>query len=68
MGTKADLPHEGIEAMIGQKVNWLEREQTYRWGELDLSMPDHFINTGWAYQAINSLGAEAQATGQSVTV
>ena len=63
MGTKADVPHEGIEAMIGQKVHWLEREQTYRWDELDLSVPDHFIHTGWAYQAFNSLGAEAQATG-----
>jgi glycosyltransferase involved in cell wall biosynthesis len=61
LGTQADVPHAGIEAMVGQNVIWLERNQSYSWADLGLEVPSHFIHTGWAYPAFNALGAEVQA-------
>ena len=63
LGTKADVPHQGLEAMIGQEIHWLERNKSYGWKELDLEVPDRFIHTGWAYPAFNSLGAEVGTAG-----
>lgn len=54
------MPHDGIEEMIGQPVHWLARNKVYTWDGLGLSTPDHFIHTGWAYPAFNSLGAEVK--------
>lgn len=63
LGTKADVPHQGLEAIIGQNVIWLERNTNYSWSELGLEVPAHFIHTGWAYPAFNSLGREVQQDG-----
>jgi glycosyltransferase involved in cell wall biosynthesis len=63
LGTTADVPHEGIEAMIGQEVIWLERNTSYTWEGLGISVPDHFMHTGWAYPAFNSLGSLVQQEG-----
>ena len=63
LGTKADVPHTGIESIIGQEVVWLERKQQYRWADLGLKVPSHFIHTGWAYPAFNSLGKEVRTQG-----
>ena len=63
LGTPADVPHQDIEEKIGHNVHWLSRDAIYTWEQLGLSVPDHFIHTGWAYPAFNSLAAEAQAVG-----
>ena len=60
LGTRADVPHQDLESIIGQEVHWLERENKYSWQDLGLEVPDIFIHTGWAYPCFNSLGKEVQ--------
>jgi glycosyltransferase involved in cell wall biosynthesis len=61
LGTHADVPHKGLESMIGKEVHWLKREQRYSWQDLGLEIPDVYIHTGWAYPCFNSLGAEVKS-------
>lgn len=63
LGTQADVPHQGIEEKIGREVHWLSRNESYTWAQLGLPRPDHFIHTGWAYPAFNSLGAQVRRAG-----
>lgn len=61
LGTKADVPHENLEELIGSRIIWLDREEAYSWDELGLTVPKVFIHTGWAYACFNSLGKQVNS-------
>jgi glycosyltransferase involved in cell wall biosynthesis len=66
LGTKPDVPIEGMEQIIGDGLVWLEAGQRYTWDELGLAVPDLFIHTGWGYPHFISLANEVRSLGGKV--
>jgi glycosyltransferase involved in cell wall biosynthesis len=63
LGTRADVPHQGLEEQIGQKIHWVNRDECKSWADLGLQVPDVFLHTGWAYPVFNALGYEVNRSG-----
>ena len=63
LGTRADVPHERLEYILGRKITWLVRNERYSWSDIDIPCPDVFIHTGWAYPEFNRLGNMVKKSG-----
>jgi glycosyltransferase involved in cell wall biosynthesis len=61
VGTRPQVPIEGMEACLGQKIHWLESDRPKTWKELGLEVPQFFFQAGWSCPAINALGDEVRA-------
>jgi glycosyltransferase involved in cell wall biosynthesis len=66
VGSRAQVPIQGVEAALGRPVHWVEASRPTTWRELGLEVPRVFFQSGWAYPAFNSLGDEVRAAGGKV--
>lgn len=66
LGTKPDVPIDGMEEILGDGLKWLEAGRSYSWGQLKMPVPELFIHTGWGYSHFNSLADEVRANGGKV--
>ena len=66
VGSRAEVPIQGVEAALGRPVNWVEASHRTNWAKLGLPVPKIFFQSGWAYPAFNSLGDEVRAAGGKV--
>src|ERR1035437_3906227 len=63
IGTRPDVPFEGIEEHLGGRVIWIEENADVSWAGLGLPVPDLFIHTGWRNPAFNLLGLAVRKNG-----
>lgn len=61
VGSPPNVPVEGMERVLGQKVHWVNAMHSVRWSDLGVSAPDIFFQSGWAYPAFATLGREVKA-------
>ena len=66
LGTKPDVPIQGMEQILGDELVWLKPARRYTWAELSLDVPDLFIHTGWGYPHFISLADEVRSHGGKV--
>ena len=66
VGSRAQVPIQGVEAALGRPVHWVEASRPTTWRELGLDVPRVFFQSGWAYPAFNALGDEVRAAGGKV--
>ena len=66
LGTKPDVPIQGMEQILGGGLVWLKAGNKYSWAELGLSVPDLFVHTGWKYPHFISLANEVRRAGGKV--
>lgn len=66
LGTRPDVPTEGMEDVLGEGLIWLNAGRRYSWKELSLPVPDLFIHTGWKYPHFISLADEVRANGGKI--
>ena len=62
IGTRPDVPIEGMERSLGQPVRWIDGTvRNLEWADLGLQPPDLFFQGGYYWPALRSLGAECRA-------
>ena len=67
IGTRPEVPIEGMELSLGQSVHWIEgRRRDLCWSKLGLIPPTLFFQGGYYLPAFSALGAECHATGGAV--
>ena len=66
IGTRPEVPIQGMEAALGQPIHWVKAAQPVRWADLGLAVPRVFFQAGWACQSFNALGDEVRAAGGKV--
>ena len=66
VGSRAQVPIQGVEAALGRPVHWVEASRPTTWREHGLEVPRVFFQSGWAYPAFNALGDEVRASGGKV--
>ncbi len=66
VGSRAQVPTQGVEAALGRPVHWVEATHPTTWRKLGLDVPRIFFQSGWAYPAFNALGDEVRAAGGKV--
>lgn len=66
VGSRAQVPIQGVEAALGQPVHWVDTDKPVSWAELGLPVPKIYFQSGWAYPAFNSLGEEVRTAGGKV--
>ena len=66
VGSRAQVPIQGVEAALGRPVHWVEASHPATWRKLGLDVPRIFFQSGWAYPAFNALGDEVRAAGGKV--
>ena len=66
IGTRPEVPIQGMEAALGQPIHWVEGAQVVRWADLGLAVPKVFFQAGWSCPAFNALGDEVRAAGGKV--
>ena len=66
VGSKPEVPVEGMERVLDRKVHWVDANKRQSWSGLGLKIPEIFFQSGWAYPAFSSLGAEVKAKGGKV--
>jgi glycosyltransferase involved in cell wall biosynthesis len=66
VGSRAQVPIQGVESALGQPVFWVEPSRPTSWAALGLPVPMVFFQSGWAYPAFNSLGDEVRSAGGKV--
>ena len=66
IGTRPEVPIQGMEAALGQPIHWVEDAQVVRWADLGLAVPKVFFQAGWSCPAFNALGDEVRAAGGKV--
>lgn len=66
IGTRPEVPIQGMEPALGQPIHWVEAEQSVRWADLGLDTPTVFFQAGWSCPAFNALGDEVRAAGGKV--
>ena len=66
VGSRAQVPIQGVEAALGRPVHWVEASHPATWRKLGLDVPRVFFQSGWAYPAFNALGDEVRAAGGKV--
>ena len=66
IGTRPEVPIQGMEAALGQPIHWVAAAQSVRWADLGLAVPKVFFQAGWACQSFNTLGDEVRAAGGKV--
>ena len=47
IATKPSVPFENIETTLNQKINWIQRDNSLIWSDLNLPIPDIFFVSGW---------------------
>ncbi len=66
VGSKPTVPVEGMERVLGCRVDWVDASKPVTWAELEHEVPDIFVQSGWSYPAFSALGAEVKARGGRV--
>ena len=68
IGSKPEVPVEGMEQILQQKVYWVDPKKEISWGDLGLDVPLIYFQSGWAYPAFSSLGREVRLNKGKVIV
>jgi glycosyltransferase involved in cell wall biosynthesis len=63
IGTPPDVPIRGMEDVLERPPIWIDARAPVSWRDIGLTPPQIFVQSGWAYPAINSLGLETKARG-----
>ncbi len=66
VGSRPNVPVEGMERELGQPVQWVDAEKPIAWSNLGLSVPAIYFQSGWSYPAFSALGRETKAAGGRV--
>jgi hypothetical protein len=66
LGTRPSVPIDGMEAILGQSVHWLEEDSQPTWEELGLPVPQTYFQTGWGHPSLNALGEQVWRQGGQV--
>ena len=66
VGSRPDVPVEGMEAALGRRIHWIDDRHPVTWAALGLPVPDFFFQSGWGYPGISALGREVKARGGKV--
>lgn len=64
IGTRPKIPVRGMEEILNNKVFWVEENsQDITWAKLGISIPDVFIQSGWATPSFKKLAKEVKSNG-----
>ena len=66
VGSKPTVPVEGMERVLGCRVDWVDANKPVTWASLGHEVPEIFVQSGWSYPAFSSLGAEVKVRGGRV--
>ena len=66
LATRPTVPIEGMEAILGRPVHWVDEDARPRWSDFGLEIPKIYFQTGWGHAPLNALGAEVRANGGKV--
>ena len=66
LATRPAVPIEGMEAILGQPVYWIDDDAEPHWSDFGLEIPKLYFQTGWGHAPLNALGAEVRANGGKV--
>ena len=66
IGTRPQVPIEGMEACLGQSIHWVEPSAPLSWADLGLAVPKFFFQAGWSCPSFNALGEEVRRSGGKV--
>jgi glycosyltransferase involved in cell wall biosynthesis len=66
IGTPPEVPVKGMEQALNGKIHWIEASKPARWSDLGLGVPKVFVQSGWSYPALSSLGREVKRAGGRV--
>ena len=66
VGSKPSVPVEGMERVLGCRVDWVDAEALTSWRALGHDVPQIYVQSGWSYPAFSALGAEVKANGGRV--
>lgn len=66
VGSKPSVPVEGMEQILGCRVDWVDAGKPVHWRDLGHDVPQIYIQSGWAYPAFSALGGEVKRAGGHV--
>lgn len=66
LGTRPDVPIEGMESILKDSLKWIEKDVAHTWSKLEIPIPDVFIQSGWGFKHFNSLADEVLKKGGKV--
>ena len=67
LGVRPQVPVRGMEDVLGHPIVWIEETSPITsWQELGLSVPDVFVQSGWACRPFAVLGKEVKRHGGRV--
>ena len=67
LGVRPQVPVRGMEAVLGHPIIWIEEmADITSWQELGLTVPEIFVQSGWACHSFNVLGKEVKRHGGRV--
>lgn len=69
IATIPQIPIQGMEEILEQKVHWINKSNVNSWKDLNLPIPDIFFQAGWWYiPSYKKLGAEVRKNGGKVVL
>lgn len=63
LGTRPDVPIQGMESILGDSLQWVDAAKPLRWSDIGCTVPDIFVQSGWRYPAFAALGREVKRNG-----
>lgn len=60
IGTMPQMSVRDSEALIGQKIYWVDRMNVNSWRDINVPVPDIFFQAGWFVPSFNNLGKEVR--------
>lgn len=68
IATEPSIPIRGMEDILGQSVNWIDKESVTSWDDIGLPVPDIFFQAGWYISSFIRLGHEVRDNGGKVVL
>ncbi len=63
IGSKPFVPDQGMEEILGDSLHWVDADKPVLWRELGLPVPSIFVQSGWAYPGLSTLGRAVKERG-----
>jgi len=68
IATKPTIPIKGMDEILGQRINWIEKDNIYEWSDLEMETPDIFFQAGWYVESFVNLGKQVKKNGGKVVL
>lgn len=66
IGTPPHVPIQGMEEALGRQIHWVPHGKPTSFEAIGLPIPDIFIQSGWGYPPLNSLGDQVKSASGKV--